>query len=416
MPFPTFGKLHGLLAAALLTAAPLVAAGPVLTLEDAEQLALQDEPTVGRYQELAAARQESAVSAGAFPDPMLITELMDVPADRPRLDEDPMTQLRVGVRQAFPRGQTRALSRSREELRAAAEHARADAAERATLNGVRAAYLELHYRRQAVAVLEDNRRHFQDLLEVAEWEFASGRVSRQDVIQAELELDRLEDRLSAARAEAAAATADLARWVGPRAADRPLPEAIPEISSANGEAIDAHPLLVAEDMTVTAGQRSIELARQGYRPEWSLEVTYGRATASGEDNPDRLSAMVMLDLPLFTRNRQDRDVAASRRERHAAEYAREEQHRALQQGLASTQARWYRLREREARFRERLLAAAEENAEAAEEAYRAGMIEFTALMRARITHLDTHLDAARVSTDRRLAQAQLLYLLGENQP
>ncbi|ABI56737.1 TolC family protein [Alkalilimnicola ehrlichii MLHE-1] len=413
MHFLSPGRPKGLLFGVLLAAVPVLApAQPALTLEAAENMALQEEPTIARYRERAAAREEAAVAAGALPDPLLITELMDVPADRPRLDGDEMTQFKVGLRQAFPRGQTRTLRQERGGLRASQAHARGDDAERAALNAVRQAYLRLYNQRRAVALLEGNRSHFEELLEITERALAAGRVSRQDVIRAELELERLEDRLSAARAAEADAESALARWIGPQAARRPLPDALPELALPDDNGIDHHPLLQAQDLAVADQRRGVDLARQGYRPEWSVELTYGMATGNDMDAPDRLSAMVVLDLPLFTRNRQDRDVAASRREVYAAKHDREVQHRTLTQALASQAARWQRLRERERRFEERLLIHAADNVEAAEQAYRAGTLAFTALMQARITYLETHLDAVQVATDRRMAQAELLYLSG----
>ncbi|MCK8517354.1 TolC family protein, partial [Methylonatrum kenyense] len=354
----------------LLVAAPVVAlAQPPLTLEEAENLALQEEPAIAGYRERAVAREESAVAAGALPDPMLITELMDFPANRPRLDGDDMTQLRLGLRQTFPRGQTRNLRREREDLQARQANARGDEAERAALNAVRQAYLRLYRQHRTVMLLEANRGHFEELLEITERALAAGQVSRQDVIRAELELDRLEDRLTAARADKAEAETTLARWIGPQAARRPFPDELPELGVPDDSGIDHHPLLQAEDLVVADQRRGVDLARQGYRPEWSVEVTYGMATRDVRD-PDRLSAMLMLDLPLFTRNRQDRDVAASRREAHAAEHDRELQRRTLNQALGTQQARWQRLREREQRFTERLLAGSADNVEAAEQAYR----------------------------------------------
>lgn len=417
MHLPSVCRPRGLLIGLLLAAVPLMAsAQPPLTLEEAEHLALQDEPTVARYRERAAAREESAVAAGALPDPMLNTELMDVPADRPRLDGDDMTQFKIGLRQTFPRGQTRSLRQERGDLQASQAHAQGDDAERAAINAVRQAYLQLHNQRRTVALLEGNRGHFEELREITERALAAGRVSRQDVIRAELELDRLEDRLTAARADQAGAEAALARWIGPQAAQRPLPDEPPALAIPDDNGVDRHPLLQAQDLAVIDQRRGVDLARQGYRPEWSVELTYGMPTNSGMNEPDRLSAMVMLDLPLFTRNRQDREVAASQREVYAAEHDREVQHRTLNQALNGQEARWQRLREREQRFTEWLLTRAADNVEAAEEAYRAGTLEFTALMQARITYLETHLDAVQVATERRMAQADLLYLAGENRP
>ena len=402
------------LALALLLVAPMAVPAAPLTLDDAERLARGDDPTSQRLRELAAARQEAAIAAGQLPDPQLIIELMDIPTDSFRPDRDEMSQLRLGLRQSFPRGASRQLAADRERALGEAESARADGAERSLTRAVRRAYLELYYQRRTLAVLEQSRGLFTELMSVTEREFAAGRASSQDLLRAELELERLEDRVLMARTAKAGALAELTRWVGAEAAGRPLTEEFPSLAPPTG-ALEQHPALAAEDAGVRAGRHGVELSRQAYRPQFSVELSYGRSLGWNADMevPDRLSGMVMLDLPLFGRNRQDRDLAASVHRRQASELAHEERLRQLQQQLTEAQARWQRLSEREQRFGQQLLPRAQSNAEAAEQAYRAGTADFTALMRARLMELETRLDALRISTERRLAQADLLYLLGE---
>lgn len=406
---------------ALLLAAPFFGAMAAaaatfepLPLEEAERLAVAADPAAQRFRDLAAARGEAAVAAGRLPDPVLITEIMDVPADTLRLSDDPMTQLRVGVRQTFPRGATRRLEGERETALAAVEAARAASAERAVVRGVRRAYLELHYQQTALAVLEANRGLFLDLLEITEREFAAGRATQQDVLRAELELERLEDRLQAVETDRAVAESALARWIGPDHARRPLSEEAPPLSTPGAAPLAEHPSMAAEAAARRASRHEVDLARQGYRPQWTVEVTYGRPTTRSDmDEPDRISGMVMLDLPLFTRQRQDRRVAAGMYRQDAAERAWEERLRDLERDLAEAEARRDRFAEREERYRDRLLPRAAANAEAAEQAYRAGTGDFTALMRARVLELEARLDALRVAHGRRLAEADLLYLLGD---
>ena len=78
--------------------------------------------------------------------------------------------------------------------------------------------------------------------------------------------------------------------------------------------------------------------------------------------------------------------------------------------LQSDYARWQRLGEQEALYREHLLREAMENAEAALLSYQSGVSEFDTLMRARITELDVRLQALRIRVDRAKAQARLLFL------
>ncbi|QTP54329.1 TolC family protein [Billgrantia sulfidoxydans] len=404
--------LATMLGTALLLPLPALS-GPILSLSEAERLARRDDPATLRYQELAEARREASVSARQLPDPALIMEVMDVARDGFSLEDDTMTQLRVGVRQTFPRGDSRRLAGDREGAMAQAEAARGSNAERAVVRSVRRAYLSLHEQRGMLEVLEQSQSLFEDLRQITEREFASGFAEQQDLLRAELELDRLSDRLLAVQAQEAAAMAQLARWVGQQDAVRPLPTQPPELAEPAGDLL-GHPLLAVEQAIVAAGEHDVELVRQGYRPQWSVELNYGTPTERGMGMPDRLSAMVMVDLPLFTRQRQDRDLAASVHRREAAQHAWDEQVREMQRQLDETQARWARLHERELRYAQRLLPQAKDNAEAAEHGYRNGTTDFNAFVRARLIELETRIEAIRVATQRRLEQVDLLYLLGEN--
>lgn len=409
-------RLPGMLAVMLSTAfmLPLPALSePILSLNEAERLARIDDPAMLRYHELAEARREAAIAARQLPDPMLIMEVMDVARDGISINDDSMTQLRVGVRQTFPRGDSRRLASERELAMAQVEAARSSNAELAAVRAVRRAYLMLFEQRATLDVLEKSQPLFEDLREITEREFASGFADQQDLLRAELELSRLQDRLLGVQAQEAAAQAQLARWVGQEAISRPLSLDFPELAEPVGTLL-AHPLLSAEQAVVDAGNHSVELARQGYKPQWSVELTYGTPTERGMGMPDRMSAMVMVDLPLFTRQRQDRDLSASVHRREAAQYAWDEQVRELQRQLGETQARWHQLSEREYRYTERLLPQASENAEAAEHGYRNRTTDFNSLVRARLTELETRIEAVRIGSQRRLEQVDLLYLLGES--
>ncbi|MGR2739096.1 TolC family protein [Billgrantia sp. Q4P2] len=388
-------------------------AATMLSLDETERLARIDDPATLRYQELAEARREAAISARQFPDPALIVEVMDVARDGISLEDDTMTQLRVGVRQAFPRGDSRRLAGERELAMAQAEVARSSNAELAAVRAVRRAYLMLHEQRAILDVLEKSQPLFEDLREITEREFASGFADQQDLLRVELELSRLHDRVLNVQAQEAVALAQLARWVGQENISRPLSRDLPELAEP-ADALLAHPLLAAEQALVDADAHGVELARQSYKPQWSVELTYGTPTERGMGIPDRMSAMVMVDLPLFTRQRQDRDLSASLHRREAAQYAWDAQARELQRQLGETQARWQQLSEREHRYTQRLLPQARDNAEAAEYGYRNRTTDFNSLVRARLTELETRIEAVRIGSQRRLEQVDLLYLLGEN--
>ncbi len=386
-----------------------------LTLTEAEQLALGNDPLLPRFGALASAYRERAIADAQLPDPQLSLGLQDIPIDSFNLTEDDFTQLGVGVQQAFPAGNTLKHRGNQATAMAGAEQARAAEEERRALREVRNSWLEVYYQTGAAQLLRQNQKLFSQLVEITQSQYGAGFVTQQDVLGAELELSLLKDRETDIETAQEAAQAELAKWVGAAQIKRPLADewdAAPLPGRAQIEAgLDNHPLMKIEDALVRAGQSGVDLARDQYQPAFGVELGYG---LRGGGRTDYLSGMVTLDLPIFTDKRQDRRLAASQQEVFAARYARDDRRRELRQMLDAQYAAWTRLGERLALHEKQLLPQATQNAESALNAYQSGVTDFPTLMRARITELQTHLSLLRLRIDQAKAHANLLYLAGEN--
>ena len=391
-----------------------------LSLEQAEQRALQQDPAVQRYTRLAEARRAQSVAEGQLPDPRLKLGLANFPTDSFARDQEPMTQLQLGVQQTFPKGRSLEIRSAQAETLAEAEQARAaDAAVQALL-GARSAWLDLYYQQAALAILADTRELFTHLLASTRAFYATGRQRQQDVVRVELQLIRLEDRVQQAEGMRAQAQAGLGKWVGDgdwRAAAAVVPELPPVAALAELDAtLERHPRIRVEQLMAESGLQEVDLAREQYKPGWMLDLTYGERTgqnADGSARADFLGAMVVLDLPLFTDKRQDRRLAASQSSYEAARLSRDDQLRELRRRLRADYADWQRLGERLRLFREQILPKAEQNARVSLSAYQSGVGDFDNMLRAGAGVLDSRLDALKVEVDRAKARARLLYLMGE---
>lgn len=387
-----------------------------LTLREAEQLALSNDPLLARFGALSSAFDERAIADAQLPDPQLKLGVQDIPFPDISLTEDDFTELSVGVQQTFPAGDTLQNRGKQATAMAGAEQARAAEEQRRALREVRNSWLELYYQTQAAKLLRKNEKLFSQIVEITQSQYGAGFVNQQDVLGANLELSLLKDREGTIDMARATAQAELAKWVGADQVDRPLAdewEAAKLPGRAEIEAdLDNHPLMQVEDGLIRAGQSGVDLAHDQYKPAWNVELGYG---LRGGGRDDFLSGMVTLDLPLFTDKRQDRRLAASQQEVFAARYARDDRRRELRQMLAAQYATWTRLGERLALHEKQLLPQAMQNAESAINAYQSGITDFQTLVRARITELETHLSALRLRIDQAKAHANLLYLVGEDQ-
>jgi outer membrane protein TolC len=157
----------------------------------------------------------------------------------------------------------------------------------------------------------------------------------------------------------------------------------------------------------------VELARQGYKPAWGVSAQYGYRDDDplGRDRADLFSVGVTFDLPLFTADRQDRQVGAAVARAEALRTDRQLLARQLLAELETALARVQRVQEREALYAQQLLPQMADQAEAALAAYNNDDGDFAEAVRARIAELDARMESLAISVERQQLLAQVDYLL-----
>jgi outer membrane protein TolC len=391
-----------------------------ISLLQAEQLALEADPLINSHKASSRSYDAESTANGTLPDPKLRLGMFNVPLDSFSTSEDPSTQLRIGIQQEFPRGDTTDLKRQQSKWLAQAAMAQAENEQLQLLMNVRETYLNLYHEIQAGIVVNETRQLFLKLVKITEDQYAAGRANQQDVIHADLELSRLDDRAIKIQGNEDEFRAHLAQWIGDVAwqdidSDFPVLPDVPNELDIN-QLLTRHPAVMVETARVEASRKMIEVTRQDYKPGVGAFVEYRKRfgeNPDGSDRSDMMAAMVTVDIPLFTENRQDKNVAAREESANAARYTRDDKLRILKRKLDKDRAIYRRLGERELIYKNKLINSATSNAEASLNAYQSGVTEFTTLMRARITDLDVRLDSLRIKVDRLRAQARLLYITGE---
>lgn len=116
-----------LLLTLLLAIAPVAARTDTtpLTLDAAIRAAIDSDPWLSGSRETERALRDEAVAAGSLPDPRLNLQALNFPAWSFDINQEPMTQLAVGVSQQLPRGRSLTLARAQKESLAEAEPLRA---------------------------------------------------------------------------------------------------------------------------------------------------------------------------------------------------------------------------------------------------------------------------------------------------
>lgn len=390
-----------------------------LTITEAEDIALSAEPGREEFLARAEAFTEQSVAAGQLPDPTLRIGLANYPISGGSFSTEGMTQAQLGIRQSFPKGDSRSLSTSRLLAMADGQNRHADARDLDVLAATRYSWLETYYWHSAEAVLEESRPFFDDLITITRSMYAVGRKTQYDVLRAELELARLNDRLIEANRAFAGAQAALSQWLGAEAYRTPamkLPawDTLPKLDELQRN-LDSHPLLLSAGANVAAMQASVELAEESRKPGWALDLGYGYRDGflpSGEPRSDFISMSVTVDLPVSRKNRQDRNLAAALSERSASVANRDRLAADLLSQLALQYSRWQEQARRLALYETEILDLSNAQAEAAMLAYQSDTGTFSDVMNAYIDNLDTRLEYIRLQVEHTQTYASLASLGG----
>lgn len=413
-----------------------------LTLQQAVAQAIQKDPWLEGSQYRENATIFSSIAADTLPDPVVSLGLANVPTDGFAFDQEPMTQIKAGISQVFPRGESLSIRRKQlEELATQHPFMRLDRMAK-TQVAVSMKWLDVYQAQQSISLIEKDRSLFEQLSEIAEANYSSavGKVRQQDIIRAQLELARLEDRLTKLSSQKERASAELLEWLtggdsgafnnSVNVASLELPKTLPEIEGienayykilkANNQQMLAnilisHPLIRAVESRIKSSQTGIKLAKQQYKPQWGVNASYAYRADDQMDRSraDFLSIGVSFDLPLFTENKQDKEVSAAVNESEAIKTEKRLVLRGMLAQLQSIFAARERLLERQTLYRTNILQQSSEQAEASLTAYTNDDGDFAEVVRARIADLNARIDALEIEVELLKTNIQLNYFFSE---
>lgn len=398
----------------------------VLTLDDAEHLALTDEPGIISQQWQVKSLSEQSVADGQLMDPKLQVALANLPTDTFDFDQENMTQFKVGILQQFPAGDTLDIKQQKTLKQSELIATRISERKISILKEVRLTYLEIYYWEQAYKTIRQNKRFFSQLVKIVQSMFSVGRNNQQDLIRAQLELTRLDDRLTKIKQKINTQRSKLARWIGSQNSYNPLSKELPAISIPDLSGLSdndfthlfiSHPKIQEIDKKMAVSRKDIELVKESYKPGWGLNVSYGyrdnKPTGNNRSRADFLSAGVTIDLPLFTANRQDKKLLAREHQYQSLKDKRNEILRQLVSGLQQEIAKEEQLQNRHQLYYKILLPQAKRQTKASLLAYQSDRGDFADVMRAYIDDLNANLDERRIAVDHLQTKAKILYFVSD---
>lgn len=389
--------------------------------------------------------------ATALPDPILSVGLLNLPTDGFAFDQEPMTQLKVGASQMFPRGDT--LSLQETQLQQIADIQPVKRADRRQKVALQTTLLWLDaFQSQASHALVKGAEHLFDKLgDVVSASYASsiGKANQQDLIRAELERVRLQDRLITLSTQKRVALSRLMQFLSEPylrnnqartnyengiAARYTTVDAIPseqqqflseekralltsisiDVSSLYSLLID-HPLIAAIDQQISAERIGIDIAKQSHKPQFGVNASYALRddTQAGNNRADFFSVGISVSLPLFSNARQDAQVTSSIQQVEAIKTDKRLVLRELMSGLKSSIDQYQGASQRLVMYQTRILPQMSQQSDVALNAYTNDLGDFAEVVTARIAELEAQITTINIDVARRKALASIEYYFSE---
>ena len=380
-----------------------------LSLEETAALAIQRQPQLLAQEAAVSALSASAPPAGELPDPKLRVGLASIPIDTFDFTQEPMTQAVIGVSQVIPGGDKRRLATARVEQEVAQGNQALAATARRIARDAQLAWLDVYWPGVAQDLVKQVEAEYQRQVEWSQVAYKTGKLTQEETLALRGMLETTRDRLAELARQQAKARPGLARWVG-QAADHPL-EVLPQTAPPPPlheivERLGSHPELTTLNEGVGVAQAEVNLAKEAYKPDWSVDLSYG---LRGGNRADFVSLVVGVDLPIFPGNRQDKRLAARLAGVERVEQLRIDRYQALKAELEAAYADWRAADDRIAHFEADILPLASRRVESALAAYGSDRASYGRVLEARRAESEARLQWLAQQVARARALVQIRY-------
>lgn len=393
-------------------------------LDDAVEIAVANSPSLAAMSARLQALGTVPSQVNALPDPMLSVNAMSLPIDTFDTDQEPMTQLQIAYSQPLPFPGKRGIRKDIADLAVDEQLQRLEEAESQLISQVRSTWWQLLATEKTLEIFESNRLLLTDFIEIARAKYSVGRGLQQDVLLAELELNRVANQIVATNGNREAMAASLAGLLNlpagralaaqHDAVSTNLPDLASTVELANRGA-QARNLLKAYRFRVHAAEKRFALAEKERFPDFRLGVGYGIRDGehpSGKDRPDFLSVMFSMNLPIYAHNKQDRQIEQRAAEREEQQFMLDEALRSMAAEVGRMRAEYEAARQQAALLKDAIIPQAEQTVEAMMAGYQVNKVEFINVVNGQTMLYNAQISYWQSIARAMSAQAKIAALIG----
>ena len=395
-----------------------------LALEDAVAMAIQGNPELAGMQARAGGFAAIPSQAGALPDPMLSLNALNLPTDTFDRDQEPMTQLQVGIEQSLPFPGKLELKERAAEFDADAATSNVDETRLRLVHNVKQGWWQIYYLDRALDIVSRNQDLLRQFVQIAQTKYTVGEGLQQEVLLAQVELSRLFDRQielqGLRRQQVARLNALLDRPVNtpvllPKQLAEDLVGILPEPQLIT-RAEASRPLLVQRRQEVEAARTRRDFARRDRYPDFKLGAAYGFRDGQNPDGSSRAdfaSIRLGVSLPLYAGRKQDKAVDQRASELLQRQFALQDELGKVRAEISAALADYQRASEQVQLYKTGIIPQARQSVASMLSGYQVNKVDFLNLVRAQITLYSYETQYWKSFSEANQALARLSAAVGE---
>ena len=373
------------------------------------------------------ALRSTGIASSTLADPTLKVGFGGLPVDSFKFDEDPMTTISVGLMQKFGRGSSLDLQQKQTGQQADVLAMQVQVRELEVANAITQLWIELGFLQKAEVILHENRQLLSEMETYIKTNYSIGKSESQDLLQAQLQLSRLDEKLQTNRQLQGRIYAQLTEWLPNLAEQKPQGMKALEWSTLNDllnsktsqdtefyDLLKSNPTIKMSELAITATKTKVDIADESYSPQFGVEVMYAYRQANGmggQPASDLVSAYVTMDIPLFTDKRQDQNYAAAQYQVGAAKSQRDVLLRQMNAKVNALLVDKSNLEQRLSRYNHTLLPQAKDRTRAVERGYENNTAQFNDVISAASDELSIELEKQRLFSDLEKTYSNLAFYL-----
>ena len=378
--------------------------------------ALQNNPGIKAFNERWEASKTRIPQAGAWKDPNLSFNIMNLPVKNINFGLEPMTGKQFLFIQQIPfPGKTSLRTKVASEDEKVFSELFGDK-KNELIKKVKNAYYNLYLIDISIEITEKNKNLLESFVKIVSSKYEVGRGLQQDVLKVQVEISKIMEKLITLRQKRKSVSARINTLLNraPEIQIAKLPEIEQSKFNLKNEELDIiafeiRPMLNAMENQIVKNEYSYHLAKKNYYPDFNISLGYTQRA----DRRDFFSTMFSLSIPIFINEKQKKKVEETA---HSISAVRESyiwMKNEIQYEIRELTSNIEEYEELLDLLRQGIIPQASQSLQSAISGYQVDKVDFLTLLNNQMTLFNYEIEYYRVLTNFEKSLADLEFVVGK---